>query len=184
MENQERIVELLLGLIFVSLLLISVIFVLVYDEHEKKTIISTSYNTNNYNNYLVEKETVKPIYVQREYLEKKDFLDYSSYGKHFKKKDFVGSYVDEFRIYVTNEDFQNGYFKVIFYFEDYYGEEDSESVTHYIKAGEESEFRFKDIQFERYKYSDWRYEVIPEFRNSEINSKGTIFYDFPNNKCH
>jgi len=186
MENKERIIELFLGLIFIALLLVACAIVLTQDSKKTSNVISNSYNTNSYNNYENTPEiirTTKPVYIEKNYLEKVDYLDYSSYGKHIKKKDFVGSYVDEFKVYVTNKDFQNGYFKVVFHFENYSGEEFSESITHYIRSGEEKEFRFIDVQFEKYLYDNWYYKVISETKVSETNSGKTVFYDFPNGCC-
>ncbi len=174
MENREKVIELFLALIFISILLLAVVFVLTEsNDSNQRTVntISNSYNTNSYNSYvqkpiIKEPKKIEPIYLKqtvlkKTYFEKKDYLDYSSYGKHTQRKDFVGSYVDEFNVYVVNKDFRSGYFEVKFYFEDYSGKKFVESIDHYVMAGEKEEFKFFDVQFEKYKYSDWWYKVIP-----------------------
>jgi hypothetical protein len=60
---------------------------------------------------------------------------------------------------VENREYAGGYFKVIFYFEDYYGRRRTESITRYIPAKEERLFLFKDISPEDYEYRAWWYEV-------------------------
>ena len=184
MEERERIIELLLGLIFISILLLAVLFVLTSQPvGASTTTISNSYNTNSYNTntyspdkvsdtntlYVVNRNNV-PVYKDFYYVEnsyKKDqYLKYYSYGKHTKEKDFIGGYVDKFNVYVRNVDKKSGYFKVKFYFEDYDGKKTTEIVTKYIRAGEKE--TFTDVQFEKYKYHDWRYEVFPDKTSSKV----------------
>ena len=205
MENRERIVELLLGLIFICILLLGVFIVM--NEPNKKSSssnsVSNSYNTYNYNYQDQTKRTgyessrdviyVKDVHHLGTYHHYKDYdykdrdyydyysrnersLRYSSYGKHTREKDFAGSYVDEFKVYVKNQDRKNGYFKVKFYFEDYDGNEFTETVTKYIRAGEREEIRFIDVQFEKYKYHDWRYKVIPDTKSSKRTGFDYVYY--------
>lgn len=183
MENRERVIELFLALIFVAILLLAVVFVLTESNNSNQRTVNTisnSYNTNSYNSYVQKPKKIEPIYLdktvlrktyyekdyfEKKYYEKERYLDYSSYGKHTQRKDFIGSYVDDFRVYVVNKEFSSGYFKVKFYFEDSSGKKFVETVDHHVRAGEKKEFKFVDVQFEKYKYSDWNYKVIPETKS-------------------
>lgn len=180
MENDKRIIELLLVLIFMAILLLTCVIVLTQNKEENSasSVVSNSYNTNTYNTYpdIPKNEVVykytKPVVYKKFYY---DEFDYSSYGEHSREKDFIGTYVDEFCVYVRNQEYEENYFKVKFYFEDYSGEEFDESITRYIKAGEKEKFCFKDVQEEKYKYWDWSYKVFPD--KNEEKSQIVYVYD-------
>jgi len=87
-------------------------------------------------------------------------LEYSSYSRHFREKDELGSYVEEFNVYVKNEDNVGGYFQVEFYFENCYGDDFVESLTKYITPGETEKFRYVDIWYKQRGICDWDYEVF------------------------
>jgi len=87
------------------------------------------------------------------------YLRYDDSGNFRAYKGVVGNRVDDYEVYVRNREYVDGYFKTIFYFEDYYGDVDSESITHYIPAGEEKSFVFKDVSPSRYEYRTWWYDV-------------------------
>jgi len=94
---------------------------------------------------------------------KKDdrYLSYDDFGNFKTYKGIVGNKVDNYEVYVRNRDYVGGYFKAVFHFEGYYGNVDSESMTHYIPAREEKRFVLKDISPSRYDYRRWWYEVVP-----------------------
>lgn len=89
------------------------------------------------------------------------YLTYDDSGNFRMYSGIVGNRVDNYEVYVRNREYVGGYFKTIFYFEDYYGNVDSESMTHYIPAGEENRFVLKDVSPSRYKYKTWWYDVVP-----------------------
>lgn len=89
------------------------------------------------------------------------YLRYYDRSQHKTVKSILGTDIDKYEVYVKNRDYIGGYFKVRFYFEDYYGRTSSYSITNYIKPQEEKRFLFKDVSTYDYKYSGWRYEVIP-----------------------
>lgn len=172
MEKDRRIIELFLVLIFVALLLIASLIVLTENgKNSSNEVISNSYNTNTYIDYPNIPLREKVVYnydnsVVYKKIDYKDF-DYTSYGEHSRKKDFIGTYIDEFCVYVRNKEQEGNYFKVKFYFEDFFGKEFDESITKYVKTKEKEEFCFRDVQEEKYKYWDWSYKVFPESKNSE-----------------
>jgi len=178
METKDRrIIELLIGAAFIVLLIL-VVF-LVVGISPSKTTITNSYNT--YNIYSapqtrdvsVKPYSVKPYIVDRgdyaqvyyvpsdfRYAESHDiYLRYYEEGGLRIVNGILGNDVERYEVYVKNKEYVGGYFKVIFYFEDYYGRTRSESITHYIPAKEEKLFLLKDISPNEYKYRWWNYEV-------------------------
>ena len=89
------------------------------------------------------------------------YLRYDDFGNFRIYKGIVGNRVDNYEVYVRNREYTGGYFKTTFYFEDYYGNVDSESMTYYVPAREEKTFVFKDVSPSAYKYRTWRYDVAP-----------------------
>ncbi len=180
-EENQRILQLFLALILVALLLIAVVIVL-QNPSFGKVQTTTSGNTisNSYNNYnyttntvnVPQTKTYQNVVYNRDYVVYKKtndnyvnsntntLGDYSSYGNHERTKDFVGSYVDDFYVYVKNNQYEGNYFTVKFYLKDSSGHEDVETVTKYISGKDQVRFLYRDIQFDRYKYSSWRYEVL------------------------
>ena len=96
-------------------------------------------------------------------------MDYDDSSRFRRSEGIIGNDIDNYEVYVRNEEFKGGYFEVTFYFEDHYGETSRSSVTHYIPAREEKKFFYKDISPQRYKYRDWWYEVKSL---SKVPSKG------------
>lgn len=191
MDIERRTLELFLGLIFVALLMVACVIVLTQDQKSASSSVSNSYNVNSYNDYskeipasssVVYKQTF-PVVYKRFY----ENLDYSSYGRHLREKDWIGTYVDEFYVYVINKEDFGRDFKVKFYFEDSRGNEFSETVTHYVRAGEKKKFYFKDVQEERYKYDSWSYKVFPEdsklIREYEVSVPETVIYRYKSCDC-
>ena len=195
-KERERIIELFLGLIFVVLLIMAVIFVLYFpyfNASGQTGVQTTSYqfptqvqqnvvtNYITYNNisYNQASDQITIVTIKnRDYGNYRNYdydfsnhknqsynegyLKYSSRGEHLKEKIIFNNYRDEFDVYVVNKDYQNGYFKVKFNFCDHYDNCFSETVEKYIQAGKEAKFVYLDVQSERYKYSTWTYEVLPE----------------------
>ena len=96
-------------------------------------------------------------------------LKYSSWQEEEHRRDFFETYVDTYIVYVKNEDYQTGYFIVEFIFEDYYGNEFTDFVSHYIPAKQEKEFFFRDIQENPYKYYSWKYKIHSETKVLDKN---------------
>jgi hypothetical protein len=109
------------------------------------------------------------------YLNKHDNTYYSYYRKPTKtivnyrqratqetRKDFVGSYVKDYSVTITNKERTGRYFTVQFNFRDKNGYEFSQSITQYVKDGERKKFDYRDIQFERHEITNWDYEIMPE----------------------
>ena len=119
--------------------------------------------------YLVDRGDYSRVYYTEDSSGYKDtktysddrYLGYDDFGNFRVYSGIVGNRVDNYEVYVRNREYVGGYFKTIFYFKDYYGNVDSESMTHYIPAKEEKSFVLKDISPPRYKYRTWWYEVEP-----------------------
>jgi len=174
MEPRERmLVEIVAGVVLVTLLILaSVMVISAYKSPETK--ITNSFNTYNYNSVPARTELVlaKPYIVDGgdykdysgddnvRYVESNDrYLGYDDFGNFRTYMGIVGNRVDSYEVYVTNHDYVGGYFKTIFYFEDYYGNIDSESMTNYISAREGKRFVLKDVSPSRYDHRKWWYEV-------------------------
>jgi hypothetical protein len=89
-------------------------------------------------------------------------IHYTQYGTQETRKSFLGDYVKEYSAYVTNRGKTGRYFTVKFNFEDKNGYEFSQSITQYLKTGEQKKFVYKDIQYERNEILHWNYEIIPQ----------------------
>jgi hypothetical protein len=185
METRDRrIVEILIGAVFI-LLLVLVIF-LVVGTSQSKTTITNSYNTYNIYSttpqmqyvsarpyiytdrvytkpYIIDRGDYARVYYVRDdfrYAEPEDrYMRYYEEGRFRTSEGIFGNDIDRYEVYVKNREYSGGYFTVRFYFEDYYGRTRSESITHYIPAREEKLFLFKDISPGEYKYRRWWYEV-------------------------
>ena len=103
----------------------------------------------------------KDRYDSRDYKTDEEYLRYDDSADFRTYKGIVDNRVNSYEVYVRNVEYAGGYFKTIFYFEDYYGRVDSRSITHYIPAKEEKKFVLKDISPSRYDYRRWWYEVVP-----------------------
>jgi len=171
--NERRMIEILIGVVFIVLLFL-IVFLVVGASGGEKTTITNSYNT--YNIYPAQQTqyvSAKPYIVDRGdyariYYVPSDFRyaePYDRYSRYYESsrlrtsKGILGNDIHRYEVYVKNREYVGGYFNVKFYFEDYYGRMKSESISHYIPAREEKLFLFKDISPDRYKYSAWWYEV-------------------------
>jgi len=171
--NEKRMIEILIWVVFIALLFL-VVFIVIGSSQPKSTI-TNSYNT--YNIYSTTPRTqyvyTKPYIVDRgdyariyyvpsdfRYAESSDrYLRYYECGRLKESKGTFGNDINRYEVDVKNREYVGGYFKVRFYFEDYYGRTRSESITHYIPAKGEKLFLFKDISSDEYKYRAWWYEV-------------------------
>jgi hypothetical protein len=89
-------------------------------------------------------------------------IKYTQFGTEKTKKDFIGTYVKQYSVSVTNRGETGRYFTVTFNLEDKYGYDQGQSITQYLKAGENKKFVYKDIQFERNEILNWNYKITPE----------------------
>jgi hypothetical protein len=177
MEKDRRIIELLLALVFIGILLFASIIILREDQKETQQVVSPIIinNYNSYTNENTEYTIVNPVKVtqvtqtinQREkthYNDEKETnsADYTDYSGQERREDFLGSYVQEYYVYVLNKEKTGRYFTVAFELKDKNGYVDRELVTLYLRSDEKEKFAYRDIQFERNEIVDWSYEVIPE----------------------
>lgn len=190
-RNEKFVIEVLLAItLVVFLILLSFLMIAISKPVNAQTtsIVSNSYNTNSYNaqtiptytytydTYSYKKPYVvsdrdyryhdiaRTYYVDRDLRYAKDgdrYLRYYDWGKRKTVKGVLGNEIDRYEVFIENRDYVGGYFKVVFYFEDYYGRTSSYPLTRYIKPWEERNFLFKDISANDYKYARWWYEVIP-----------------------
>lgn len=176
--NKRRLVEILIGVVFVILLVLIVFLVISYSGNGSKIV--NSFNTYTiYNNVPAQTDySSKPYiidmrdYYRRDYAQVYYIPNDLRYAEPYKKPlayyddaqlktvtGALGNDIDRYEVYVKNREYVGGYFKVVFYFEDYYGKTSSQSITEYIPAREEKLFLLKDISPDRYKYRNWWYEV-------------------------
>jgi len=90
------------------------------------------------------------------------YLRYDDWGRRNRVKGIFGNDIDRYEVYVGNKGYTGGYFKVNFYFKDYYGRIRTESTSRYISPRGESRFVFKDISREKYNYPYWSYKVTSQ----------------------
>lgn len=189
--NQRRLVEALIGVVFIALLVL-IIFLVVGTSGASKTTITNSYNTytiqpqptytkpytlSTYSkSYLVDRKPyivdkgdyARVYYLDRDYRDLRytdyddGYLRYSDWADHDVVEGILGNDINKYEVTVRNREYAGGYFTVRFYFEDYYGKVHTKSITHYISARDEKRFIFKDISPDPYEYYDWWYEVIPK----------------------
>jgi len=150
MDN-KRVTEILLGLILIILLVIMTTLLISPKQTGSSTIITNSFNT-----YYNTQTKYYPSYTktQRDYLN----YNYNAYKKTL--KGVLGNKIEYYTVYVKNQDYKTGYFRVNFYFTDYYGNTKTESITYYIKPKQGKEFIYKNIYKDKYKFYDWNYKVI------------------------
>ena len=126
------------------------------NQTASSTTITNSFNTNNY----YTSPTIKhyPSYTKTYY--KKDYLNYDYYAYKKTLKGIFGNDIEHYIVYVRNQDYKPGYFKVRYYFTDYYGDTKTETMTYYIKPKQGKKFVYKNIYKDKYRFHDWNYEVI------------------------
>jgi len=170
MEKQEqRILEALLGVILIILLVIMIFlftlpsgFISSSTEETSSGAVSTttitdSFNTNNYYNT---QQKYSPSYAKADYTETNyNYLDYNYDAYKKTVKGVLGNDVENYIVYVKNQDYKPGYFRVNYYFTDYYGNIKTETITYYIKAKESKKFIYKNIYKDKYRFYDWNYDV-------------------------
>src|SRR3989344_213016 len=170
LASRERfVIEVLLGLILVVFLVLLVFLVIGISNYktiqtQTPTAITNLYNTN-YNTYQQPKtypttqqgQVVQ--YTNSKTYDKNRYMHYNDNARLRKAEGIFGNEINNYEVYVRNEEFKGGYFEVTFYFEDYYGEISRSSETHYIPAREEKKIFYRDVSQQRYKYGDWWYEV-------------------------
>jgi len=187
--NERRMIEILIGAVFIVLLFL-IVFLVVGASGGEKTTITNSFNTytiystapqtqptyaysytkpyivdrgDYYKPYIIDRgDYAKVYYVPRDlrYAESDDrYSRYYESSRLRTSKGILGNDIHRYEVYVKNREYAGGYFNVKFYFEDYYGRMKSESISHYIPAREEKLFLFKDISPDEYKYYAWWYEV-------------------------
>jgi hypothetical protein len=181
LDNKKKL-EIALGIVFVALLILVVILVVSSAGGSKittTTTIENSFNTYNiytqplanqlvYTDakpYIIDKDDTR-AYVDRDFRYTRsyasEYLGYDSWAQRRTTKGVIGRDIEIFEVYLTNLDYMGGYFTVKYYFEDYYGRVNTESVTHYIKPRSEELFVLKNISPDKYDYRAWWYEVVSQ----------------------
>ena len=94
--------------------------------------------------------------------ESASYLRHDDKAYHSQTKGILGSNIHSYEVYVRNREYAGGYFTVRFYFEDYYGNINTEKITYYVKAHSEKRFAFKDVSAHPQENHKWWYEVVPE----------------------
>ena len=190
-SSKRRVVETLIGAVFIILLVLMVSLATGYSGSETETTITNSFNTYNTAPVQTSYAHTKPYIIDT-----RDTINYPySYKSDYYKRVYarvyhapsdkrgtksyekpmaynhdaqlrtitgaLGNDIDKYEVYVKNKEYVGGYFKVIFYFEDYYGQISSYPMIEYIPAREEKLFLFKDISPDRYKYADSWYKIEP-----------------------
>lgn len=170
--DSRKVVEVAAAVIFLLLLILAVVIIIGLSGNSSKTTttITGSYNTYNininnintasqysrypssYSNYPMYLQTEKTATTSR-------YLDYNSWSNYERYDGIFGNPIDNYEVYVTNEGYTGGYFKVVYYFEDYYGNTDSYPMTYYIGPQEQQKFVYKDVSPSQYKYNRWWYSV-------------------------
>lgn len=168
--NEKRVTEIFLATILV-LLLIVIIFLFTSQSTTGKSLstISNSYNTYYINQDSQTQEYYKPydsIYSLESDLDQKRYLQFKSRSDLIREDRLFGEDIQKYIVYVRNKEYKGGYFTVKFYFEDYYGKETTQSITHYIKPYEEKAFYYKDLYADRYEHYKTYYKVIPITKSS------------------
>lgn len=123
-----------------------------------------NYNNQNYNynynqNYLY---NYNGVYQSRKMVSTYSPVRYTQYATQETRKDFIGSYVKEYSTYVINRGNTGRYFTVDFTLRDKNGYVFTQSVTQYLRTGEQKKFVYRDIQFERNEILDWSYKITPQ----------------------
>jgi len=146
--NEGKITEVLLGIILIILLVITISLFLKTPNNTAPTTITNSFNNNYYNT------------PQRDYqqIKDRDYLDYDYHAYKKKSTGILGNDIEDYTVYVKNQDYKGGSFRVKYYFTDYYGDTETETMTYYIPPRKSKKFSYKNIH--KYKFHDWHYEVI------------------------
>ena len=179
-EKERMILEAIAGVILVSIIILGSIMV-VNASSGSEVKIENSFNTYNINtaqpsyarpayteSYIADKAYLKPYIVDRTSSEKpyiidndKRFLQYDSWADYEEAEGLFGNSIPKYEVNVENLDYTGGYFKVVFYFEDYYGNSESEAMTKYIGPRGEEKFVIKKLSSSRYDDRTWGYSVQP-----------------------
>ena len=184
--EKQRVLEVSAGILLVLVLILASV-VIITASSGNETEITNSFNTYNYdinphqNQYPTRTQFVsgKPYIIDTSYYhdeidyynhktyyfdenrrhEHERNLRYDSFGNRETYTGIIGNKVNSYEVQVYNEEYVGGYFKTTFYFEDYYGKVNSQSVTRYIPAREKEGFTIKDISPSKYKNKRWWYKV-------------------------
>lgn len=163
MENSnKKILVLTLILIFIAIILIALISSSV--KQKERVEINEASSKNLVTNYAVSETCYNSNYWEysncgKNYENRIITKGYSFYSKKEQIKDFLGSYIAKYIVYVSNKGNTGEYFIVTFNFKNQKGFEYFESITQYLRAGERKEFVYKDIQFEKTEILSWSYNI-------------------------
>jgi Na+-translocating ferredoxin:NAD+ oxidoreductase RnfG subunit len=157
----KKTLVLTLILFFIAIVLTALISSSVKQKEQEKEETQTTYIIldSSYPSYRDYENLYERNYYEF-YWEKPERTNvYSYYSKKEQEKDFLGSYITKYIVSVLNKGNTGDYFAVVFNFKTQDGFEYSETITHYLRAGERKEFLYKDVQFERTEILRWGYEI-------------------------
>ncbi len=86
-------------------------------------------------------------------------LSFNSDSRFFIRKGIFQNDVENYEVYVYNEEEVGGYFEVTYIFEDAYGREKRYSENKYIRPGKDIKFFYRDVTPSYSEYQNVRYEV-------------------------
>ncbi len=168
--DEKRITEIFFALILVVLLIV-LIFLIIKpgqfttktDNSEKPaTQVINSYNTNNYYTtpqYSLDSQRQVLVYDSSKNYNT-NYLSYRSAGERKQVQGLLGNPIDKYAVHLKNPNPVGGYYTVRFHFENYYGDDRTESVTKYLGPYETKDFYYTDIKSDRFKNYHWDYEVV------------------------
>jgi len=183
--EKERLIEIIVGLMFIILLFIMVLFFInISSTHQSQKAPTTIINSfNNYNN---REEFTPPLYKKPVldyktgayyYInEAEKTLKYTSRAGHYRTERIFTDGLNNYEVYVKNREYNGGYFTVRFYLKDHYGKTRTETKTYYIKPREEKRFIYHHLNSEGKKYKYWKYEVISHTKIPKKTYELDYFY--------
>ena len=164
--------EIAAAAVFVVLLILVSIIIINNNSDDSPTTVINSYNNYTYvydnaQNYaylddyrndfiLTRTSTGKPYFVDD--YDSKRYLRYDSWAK-YENVDGIFSDVPTYTVFVENREYTGGYFKVTFFFKDYYGNTVGKTMMKYIGPEETGKFVMKKPYSQRTKHMSWSYDV-------------------------
>ena len=162
MKKNQKLIWISLILVFVSIFFINFVFAIgSYDQrvYSVNTKYSTTSTTSLHSGSCTQDNYKTYCSSGRNYV---NTIHYTQYGTQESRRGFLGDYVKEYSVYVTNRGKTGRYFTVTFELEDKDRQEFTQSITQYLRTGEKKRFVYRDIQYERNEILNWGYRIIPQ----------------------
>lgn len=161
-----------MAVLFLAIIILGTIIIINSSGSSKtETTITNSFNTYNINVNNINSAPLQGYNyadsIPIRYANNRDIttkttqrnLYYNSWSNEKIISGIFDNQIKEYSVYVKNQDYVGGYFKVVYYFEDYYGNVDSYPVTYYIGPQKQKEFVYKDVSPSEHKHRNWWYEI-------------------------